>query len=303
MSENIIRVEHDAENPYFVANRFFANDRRLSWGARGMMSYFLSQRSDWKIWPKQLIKEAPDAGRDKVYAYLKELELAGYIARVQSRDKFGVVGPMVTKVTETPSHRNEFDRSVLKRKRDKPCTDSPYPVLPYPVNPEHNKEVPSVSNDSKQVITTMQHPTSDIRHPLSTVDSAAGAAGGGDAVADGTGTNTPVTGRTPKVKDTPAAAYLRGAVQLDAEAVIAELSDLDLETVKAAWDEVMQEPGKLSLLRGRLVSRLRALKRRAADPTAAPAEPSNAERQVARANRDLIARLARQGVDTSRIAA
>lgn len=263
----IIRTQRDKDHPYIILNKTFANDRRLSWEARGMMTFFLSKPDDWQIWPKALIKESP-AGRDAVYRILKELELAGYLTRrqVTSAGKFGATE---TVISEVPSHTDEFDRALLSRKRtkDQPYTEKPDTDQPYTENPEHTNKGSVPSTDSNQVTTTMQpEPTTGHRQP--TTLSAASAAGGGGAAAEGTGINTPVTGKTPKGKDTPAAAYLRGAVQLDAEKVIAELGVLDLDTVRSIWNTIKDQPAGPDILKGRLVNKLRAYIARQDNPDA-----------------------------------
>lgn len=134
---------------------------------------------------------------------------------------------------------------------------------------------------SLDTTTTPTPPEPATGHRPPATRSAASAAGGGDAVAEGTRNDTPVTGRSPKVKDTPAAAYLRGTVRLVDNGVIAELGALDLDTVRKAWDIIRTETGAtIEQLRGRLVRRLRA-------DLAAPAPAADPVAQARKIEMDL----------------
>ncbi len=57
-----------------------AQDRRLSWEARGMLVYFLSKPPDWKVRLYDLQRNGP-AGTHKINRILKELERTGYLRR------------------------------------------------------------------------------------------------------------------------------------------------------------------------------------------------------------------------------
>jgi hypothetical protein len=74
----IIRANHGTEDPYFRHSRALAQDRSISWAARGVMGYLLSRFDQWKLQPKDLQQKC---GRNKVYTILNELIDAGYIVR------------------------------------------------------------------------------------------------------------------------------------------------------------------------------------------------------------------------------
>jgi hypothetical protein len=113
----IIRVEHDTKHPYKVINTGFANDERLTWGARGLLTYLLSKPDDWKVMVPDLIKQSP-AGRDAVYAILKNLEDNGYLRRIRTRRADGT-----------------FEYSTVIYEKAQPLTAFPETDEPYTAEP------------------------------------------------------------------------------------------------------------------------------------------------------------------------
>lgn len=79
MNENsVIRVHHDENNPYFIMIRSSAQDSRLSFDARGVLTYLLSKPNDWQVSPADIQREG-DIGREKCAGILNQLEEYGYI--------------------------------------------------------------------------------------------------------------------------------------------------------------------------------------------------------------------------------
>lgn len=95
----IRRAQHDTENRYFPMRRDTAQDRNLSYEARGVLSYLLSKPDDWEIMVRDLQQEG--CGRDKVYRILKELETHRYLTREQIRVN-GVIQGVEYVLYETP---------------------------------------------------------------------------------------------------------------------------------------------------------------------------------------------------------
>lgn len=89
MSETIRRANHGKEHPYYLATRASAQDKSISYEALGMLQYLLSKPNDWRVQPKDLVREG--CGITKVYKLLKELIAAGYIERIYNRDEMGRV--------------------------------------------------------------------------------------------------------------------------------------------------------------------------------------------------------------------
>ncbi|AEE97703.1 hypothetical protein [Mahella australiensis] len=79
-SNTIIRVKHDASNPYVIVNKTIFTDNRLSWKAKGLHAYLMSRPDDWKVMISDLINQSTD-GRDSVYSGLNELIKYKYVKR------------------------------------------------------------------------------------------------------------------------------------------------------------------------------------------------------------------------------
>lgn len=82
--KTVLRVAH--RKGYTVITNALAQDRTLTWEARGVMLYLLSKPDDWKLTPPDLEQEC---GRDKVYKILGELIKHRYICRDDIRDERG----------------------------------------------------------------------------------------------------------------------------------------------------------------------------------------------------------------------
>lgn len=87
MSKHTIRrAKHGKSNPYFMMLRASAQDKNLSYEARGMLAYILSKPDTWHVQINDLILDATGdkptkAGKSKVYSILNELADAQYIIK------------------------------------------------------------------------------------------------------------------------------------------------------------------------------------------------------------------------------
>lgn len=126
-ARTIIRAAHGRDNPYFMLLRAVPQDRNLSWEARGMLCYLLSQKDNWKVQPKDLQQHC---GRDKVYKILNELKEAGYIHRSRIHQDDGTFKWGDYLVYEEPfTESQEMDEK-------QPFPEIPDTEKPYTVNPE-----------------------------------------------------------------------------------------------------------------------------------------------------------------------
>lgn len=96
--KRIIRAAHNSENPYFMMLRATAQDRNLSWEARGLLCYLLSKPDDWEL---QISDLQQMCNHGRVYRILKELQNAHYISRSVERVN-GKIVRFVYEVYETP---------------------------------------------------------------------------------------------------------------------------------------------------------------------------------------------------------
>jgi hypothetical protein len=99
--KTIIRVQKNKENPYVMLNKTFIEDERLSWKAKGLMTYFLSKPDDWKIMMCDLVKRSVD-GRVSVASGINELIKYGYIRRYQPKNDKNQYLPVEYIVYEIP---------------------------------------------------------------------------------------------------------------------------------------------------------------------------------------------------------
>lgn len=76
----LVRSNHDKENPYCMIRKESIQNNSLSYEARGMLGFLLSQKEGRPIKPKDLIVKGV-CGRDKVYSILTELEQARHLKR------------------------------------------------------------------------------------------------------------------------------------------------------------------------------------------------------------------------------
>jgi hypothetical protein len=91
------------------------NDRRLSWGARGLLAHLLAKPNDWEVRVADLIDNGP-AGRDAVYALLRELGERGYLEKHQTRDgETGKMGVVSYTIHEIPVGDEEAAREEVER--------------------------------------------------------------------------------------------------------------------------------------------------------------------------------------------
>lgn len=89
------------DNGYTIIRNDVLRDVRLSYRARGILTYVLSHSDNWRT-DAQAIADHGKEGRQAVYAALKELQEAGYIERRRSQDKATGQWSTETVVFDTP---------------------------------------------------------------------------------------------------------------------------------------------------------------------------------------------------------
>lgn len=75
----IRRAKRKKDDYYVRIDNRTARDKRLSWEAKGLLTYILSMDDDWTVMVKELVKASPNAKERKIRVILKELEDLGYI--------------------------------------------------------------------------------------------------------------------------------------------------------------------------------------------------------------------------------
>lgn len=113
----IRRADHNAQNRYFLLLRATAQDTRLSFEARGVLTYLLSKPDDWQLQIDDLMREG-DIGRNRVYRLLKELTGAGYLQRGFERDDKMRVRGVLYLVYEEPFTGNQKTDDLFTGNQD-----------------------------------------------------------------------------------------------------------------------------------------------------------------------------------------
>lgn len=122
-----LRTQKGAD-PYFRFSRKAAQDKRLSWQARGMLAYLLSKPDGWlaNVWA--LVDESPSAKRDAVRGILVELRELGYAELLQLKNGLGQQDGVEYLIKECP----EEESIVTSPQTDLPGPGQPAPACPAP---------------------------------------------------------------------------------------------------------------------------------------------------------------------------
>lgn len=116
-----------------------AQNERLSWAARGLLTYMLSLPADWQLNETDLVGRSP-AGRDHLRSILRELEGAGYLHRSRLRDRSGRVVQSIWQVwdlpqTDLPPTENPSLGKTSSSTEVLPQTENPSVAEPQTENP------------------------------------------------------------------------------------------------------------------------------------------------------------------------
>ena len=116
----IFRHFHNKENPYVVISKEGLEDTRLSWKARGILSYLLGKPDTWKVVMEHLKKEAPDGARS-LRSGLLELQFFGYLEKFVEKDKgrFKQFGYNIYEVSQKPDATIDEYNKIKENKKDK----------------------------------------------------------------------------------------------------------------------------------------------------------------------------------------
>lgn len=109
------------ENPFVQLDKFFIEDPKLSFEAKGILAYVLSKPDDWTIRKNDLVKRSA-SGKTRIETALLELMASGYLNWYQIRDNDGTFGDWVYDVYERPEFNPNADRVIqegLKRMNDR----------------------------------------------------------------------------------------------------------------------------------------------------------------------------------------
>ena len=102
----IFRVTKNPDNPYVMIDRRPIDNPKLSYKAKGILTYLMSRPDGWEVSVSDMIKKASD-GEASVRSGLKELKLAGHMKYTKMREKGRITGWLI-EVFEIPSPDGDF---------------------------------------------------------------------------------------------------------------------------------------------------------------------------------------------------
>ncbi|KVO72422.1 hypothetical protein WJ79_19380 [Burkholderia ubonensis] len=173
----IVRGPRPTER-FYLLRREIAEDRRLSWAARGMLVHLLVKPDSWRVSVQALINETADAGlssgRDAVYRILRELQEAGYLSRGQTKSDGGSFEAMDYIVSEIPN------APLTEKPEAAPLTGLPLTGLPCTADPiqasteskqglkeaARGADAPAVDLLGNEILDAANAPSSDLQCPF-----------------------------------------------------------------------------------------------------------------------------------------
>lgn len=136
------RVERD----FTTLRNAVLRDRRLSFRARGVLAFILSQPPDWQVTAEALADESDGEGRDAVRTALKEIETAGYMTRSRIQVDGGRwrtdVVVQEEPAAENPPPKTDSQASVSMDSPLNPMTGKPTVGFPVIKEEELEEELP-----------------------------------------------------------------------------------------------------------------------------------------------------------------
>lgn len=148
MADTIRRVKRRSN--FTTVNNDYLQDKKLSWKAKGLITYVMSLPSDWTLNLSDLKNRSKD-GRDATAAGIRELIQHGYCQRSKLRDNGGLFGGFCYEVSDI----KEFDPEQPQTENPsmvEPQTENPQTGNPKTVNPETENPTLINTNSTKDLI-------------------------------------------------------------------------------------------------------------------------------------------------------
>jgi hypothetical protein len=209
---SIARLHRKRHNFSIIDNQA-AEDKTLSWKARGILWYLLTKPDSWKVRFSDLLNHSDKDGRESLRSGFKELEQAGYAIRNKVRDRQGRF-EWITEVFETKEDAADW----LKQKESEKHHQGRKPVGGKPVDIDNTDQ--GITNSFNQGINQAhkavpgtadrdaEFDQTDLpQEEISTTTSATGKTGSDSYTPHSNQKATPTTGLGDSIKDQGNAAF------------------------------------------------------------------------------------------------
>lgn len=153
MSENQTVFRRPTKNNLFASKRSWAQDQRISNGARGLLARMLSMPQDWEFYQSHLVKNSLE-GKDAIRSQMKELVRFGYLVKMpRKRNEDGTFSNIEYDVWDEAQITQKLtDEQVNKIFSPSYSFDDFLEIYPAPR---------SNHDDFKETCTRADYPTSD----------------------------------------------------------------------------------------------------------------------------------------------
>lgn len=157
----IIRSPHDIKNRYTVVSNRLINDKNLSFGAKGLMLYFLSCRDDKRFSFNKTHNEFKQTlGKDALKTLFDELMRKNYMVRIKTISRG--VKDFVYYIYEEKTHDSEAAQEHSKEKKPLETHFSSYPGFTNTKNPHgQQKDQPHTSLSQEIEVYTQKQKCTD----------------------------------------------------------------------------------------------------------------------------------------------
>ena len=106
----IIRVKKNKN--YTTINNTALHDRNLSWKAKGLFAYMMTNKDDWKFYVSEIERHSTD-GIKATRSGINELIEAGYLKKEIVRDRGTITEHLYTLYEEPLAYKGQVDKGTL----------------------------------------------------------------------------------------------------------------------------------------------------------------------------------------------
>ena len=137
---------HRKNDPFVRFSKEIVFDKRISWKAKGLLTYAFSRYDDWTFYKSEMMTHASD-GRDSFESGVKELEKFGYLHKLVKNNKTtGKIEGWEWNFFEIPITAEEFKKRLPSNgkpvERETPLTGKPASTKNDLINKNEEQQQP-----------------------------------------------------------------------------------------------------------------------------------------------------------------